>query len=91
MSNPPPKPYHERKAPLPSEVAFSALSPRAKETLKKIAIPISLGLSYKEVAAQLTVLSPTGTRPCTENHVANRMKQLREEILAQVERDGRGS
>jgi hypothetical protein len=63
VSNPPPPPHRERKAPTPSEVDWMALSPRAKETLKKIAVPVSLGLTYAEVAAQLSVLTPTGTRP----------------------------
>ena len=65
------------------------LSPRGKETLKKIAVPIALGLTYAEIASQLSVLTPTGTRPCTVNHVSRRMQQLREELRAQVERDGR--
>jgi hypothetical protein len=72
----------------PSEVDFMALSPRAKETLKKIAVPLSLGLSYAEVAAHYEVMTPTGPKPATVHQVAGRMRQLREEILAQVERDG---
>jgi hypothetical protein len=82
-SSPPPS-HRERKVPLPRDIDWEALSPRAKETVKKIAVPVSLGLTYKQVASQLSVLTPTGTRPCTESHVSLRMRQLREEIRRQV-------
>jgi hypothetical protein len=60
------------------DVAWTALSPTAKETLAMLAVPISLGLTQAQVSER------TGL---TLDRVAERMRALRAEIRAQLERD----
>lgn len=62
----------------PAHVIWTALSPKAKATLAEIAVPVSLGLSFGEVARQ---------RGLSEKEVAERMRRLRVEMYRQVTRD----
>lgn len=60
------------------DLDWTRLSPRAKETLATIAVPVACGVSQSEVARKLGVASST---------VNNRMTALRRELLAQVPAD----
>lgn len=59
-----------------AKLDWTALSERSLETLQDIALPISLGRSNSEVAATLGK---------SEAWVAQRMRELRDEIRAQVD------
>jgi DNA-directed RNA polymerase specialized sigma24 family protein len=61
----------------PEDVEWDALSEESLATLREIALPHSLGLSFEEIADRLGV----GTHALTK-----RMRALREELLAQFER-----
>jgi hypothetical protein len=56
---------------LPCEVDWGLISEQGLETLRTIALPIALGLSYKEVAEQ---------RGVTPYFVSKALDQLAEEI-----------
>jgi hypothetical protein len=53
------------------EIPYECLSDEALETITTIALPITAGLSYSEVAERLEI---------PESEVSARMKQLRGEI-----------
>jgi DNA-directed RNA polymerase specialized sigma24 family protein len=56
-------------------VDWTALSPQARLTLQRIAVPISLGYSHSEVAEM------TGS---TKREVDERLRDLREELKQQA-------
>jgi DNA-directed RNA polymerase specialized sigma24 family protein len=64
-----------RRLVLAGQVDWTALSPEATETLRTVALRIALGRSFTEVAEE------TGL---TRDQVATRLRQLREEIRAQL-------
>jgi hypothetical protein len=64
--------------PSPDEIDWNALSDRSLQTLARIALPISAGLTHAEVARQLGVSEAT---------VGARMGALRRELREQA--DGR--
>lgn len=55
----------------PTEIPYECLSDQALDTITTIALPISAGLSYSEIATELGV---------GESEIATRMKSLRREI-----------
>jgi DNA-directed RNA polymerase specialized sigma24 family protein len=56
-------------------VDWESLSEEALATLRDVAVPVALGLRYKEVAAQLGL---------TENAIGHRMALLRDEVRAHL-------
>ena len=67
--------YGRRASPLAADVDWTRLSSGGRSTLREVALPVSAGATYSELAVRLGV---------TEGSIMQRMKRLRDEIRAQV-------
>lgn len=70
-----PRGYRRRSAPLPSEIDWQALSAAGKETLRMVAVPAAIGLTYAEIGLALGV---------SEHRLSQRMASLRHELRLQA-------